>query len=257
MEIDKRSLYPWLMYSRPFPYNDQITLHPVKMKDYIDFQYFSESITIRKNSRFSDKSILKMTYLDFLIYAAGHPELEARFHFPNLSKQYHNLCGLLFLVCPDHEIKIHSASAHIFINGCEVTSDILEDLRRIILLQNGVDFDIDDFLNYDTERALEAARDKLNKDKTKATVEDYIDSLIVALHVSEEEIMNYSIRKFWRYIKRYHLYESYSMMRAGECTGMVRFKEPLTYWMASVDDDNDKYNDLVTDENSLKNKISQ
>lgn len=257
MGIDKQSLYPWLIYSRPFPYNDQITLHPVRMKDYIDFQFFSESITIRKNSRFSDKSILKMTYLDFLIYAAGHPELETRFRFPNLSQQYRYLCGLLFLVCPDHEIKMNSASAHIFINGCEVTSEVLEDLRRIILLQNGVDFDIDEFLNYDTQRALEAARKKQSRGKAASTIEDYIDSLIVALHVSEAEIMNYSIRKFWRYIKRYHLYENYSLMRAGECTGMVRFQEPLTYWMASVDDDTDKYNDFITDENSLKNRISQ
>ncbi len=41
----------------------------------------------------------------------------------------------------------------------------------------------------------------LNKDEVKATIEDYIDSLIIAMSTTEEYIKNMTIRKFWRYIK--------------------------------------------------------
>lgn len=74
------------------------------------------------------------------------------------------------------------------------------------------------------------------------------------MNTTEEHIMNMSIRKFWRYIKRYQLHENYTILKSGECCGMVTFKEPIKYWMVSLEED-DKYKHLKTDENELRGKI--
>lgn len=115
-----------------------------------------------------------------------------------------------------------------------------------------IDFDIDEFLNYDTEQKLLKSDNNHNKDKIN--IEDYIDSLVIAMHTTEEHIKNMTVRKFWRYIKRYQLYEGYTIAKTGECSGMVSFKEPIKYWMVSLEED-DKYKYLKMDENELKSKI--
>ena len=140
------------------------------------------------------------------------------------------------------------------VNDEVITSQIFDDLRRIIIIQNDIDFDIDEFLNYDTEQRLLKAKKDLNKNDDKASIEDYIDSLVIAMNTTEERIMSMTIRKFWRYIKRYQLHESYTIAKTGECSGMVSFKEPIKHWMVSLEED-DKYKDLKTDENELRSKI--
>ena len=120
---------------------------------------------------------------------------------------------------------------------------------------NEIDFDIDEFLNYDTEQKLLNAQHSVNKEENQANIEDYIDSLIIAMNISEERVMHMTIRKFWRYIKRYQLHEGYTIAKTGECSGMVSFKEPIKHWMASLEVD-DKYKNIKMDENELKSKVS-
>lgn len=151
-------------------------------------------------------------------------------------------------------MKLNQQTNQIIINGEIITPQIFDDLRRIIIIQNDIEFDIDEFLNYDTEQRLLKAQQHIDRDNNKANIEDYIDSLVIAMHTTEDRIMNMTIRKFWRYIKRYNLHENYTIMRTGECSGMVSFKEPIEHWMVSIDE-NDKYKNLKADENELKRKI--
>lgn len=255
VNINKDTLLPFLIYNKPIKYSEHITLYPITMKDYISFQVFSQSITIRKNSTFHDKRIIKMTYLDFLFYCLNHKELEKQYKINELSQYYFYAIQLLQLCCKESEIKINQKTGQFYINDEIITPQIFDDLRRIIIIQNDIDFDIDEFLNYDTEQQLLKARKNLNKNIDKANIEDYIDSLVIAMNVTEEKIMHMTIRKFWRYIKRYQLHENYTIAKTGECSGMVKYKEPIKHWMISLEEE-DKYKNLKTDEQSLKNKIS-
>lgn len=253
MKISKDYLLPSLIYNDPIQYNEHITLYPVTMKDIIMFQTLSSSITVRKNSIFHSKKIIKMTYLGFLFYSFGNVDLENEYHISGLSQYLIYAVQMLQLCCKNQEVKISQAG--IFINNTILTPEVFDDLRRIIIIQNDIDFDIDEFLNYDTEQRLLKAQKDLNKSEVKASIEDYIDSLVIAMHTTEEHIRNMTIRKFWRYIKRYQLYEEYNIAKTGECSGMVTFKEPIEYWMVALAD-KDKYKDLKTDENSIKGKIA-
>lgn len=253
VKISKDTLLSYLIYNDPFQYNEHITLYPVTMKDVILFQSLTCSITVRKNSIFHSKKIIKMDYLNFLFFALGNTELEKEYDIAGLSQYLILTMQLLQLCCQNQEVRLTQEG--LSINNEIITPEVFDDLRRIIIIQNDIDFDIDEFLNYDTEQRLLKAQKDLNKDEVKATIEDYIDSLIIAMSTTEEYIKNMTIRKFWRYIKRYQLHEGYTIAKTGECSGMVTFKEPIKHWMISLEED-DKFKNLKTDENSLKGKIA-
>lgn len=252
--MTNESLFSYVIFNKEIPYNDKITLYPVTMKDVLTFQFLSQSLTVRKNSTFHEKEIIKMSYLEFLLYCLGNKELEAQYQIPGLSQYFLYAVKLLQICCQGADIQIDQQTGQVFINQECITSKIFDDLRRIIIIQNDIDFDMDEFLHHDTEQRLLKARKDLNKSESKANIEDYIDSLVIAMNTTEDRIMNMTIRKFWRYIKRYQLRESYTIAKTGECSGMVSFKEPLKHWMTSFEEE-DKYKDLKTDETSLKRKL--
>ena len=256
MEINKDTLFPYLIYNKEIKYNEHITLYPIKMKDIITFQQYQIALTLRKDAIFQDKQIIKMGYLEFIKYACRNDELAQKYNMPLLPFYYDFIIGILQLTCgEDVEIKYNTSTLDFSINDFLVTDEVFDDLRKIIIIQNDIDFDIDEFMNIDTVKALEKAREfEAKKNKEKADIEDYIDSLIIGMKVTEEYVSNLTIRKFWRYIKRINKHEEYEACRSGQMSGMVTFKEPIQHWMTSIEV-TDKYENLKTDEEELRSKI--
>lgn len=256
VEINKKSLFPFIIYNKPFQYNDQITLSPIKMKDIISFQQYQEALTLRKDSIFHEKQIIKMEYWDFIKYACRNNELASSYNMPLLMIYYDFIINIFKLACGEKsEIKYNTSTLAVYINGFEITNEVFEDLRKIIIIQNDIDFDIDEFLNIDTVKALEKAKEfEAKKNKEKADIEDYIDSLVVALKVTDEYVENMTIRKFWRYVKRINRHEEYEACLSGQMSGMVTFKEPIKHWMTTIEVV-DKYENVKTDEDELRSKV--
>ena len=256
MEINKDTLFPYLIYNKEVKYNEHITLYPIKMKDIITFQQYQMALTLRKDAIFQDKQIIKMGYLEFIKYACRNDELAQKYNMPLLPFYYDFIIGVLQLTCgEDVEIKYNTSTLDFSINDFLITDEVFDDLRKIIIIQNDIDFDIDEFMNIDTVKALEKAREfEAKKNKEKADIEDYIDSIIIGLKVTEDYVSNLTIRKFWRYIKRINKHEEYEACRSGQMSGMVTFKEPIQHWMTSIEV-TDKYENLKTDEEELRSKI--
>lgn len=256
VEIKKETLFPFIIFNKEIKYNECITLYPVKMKDIVTFQQYQMALTLRKDSIFPEKQLIKMEYLDFIKYAFRNGELAQKYNMPILPFYYDFILGIFQLVCgEDSEIKYNASTLDVSINNFQITNSVFDDLRKIIIIQNDIDFDIDEFMNIDTVRALEKAREfEAKKNKEKADIEDYIDSLIIGMKVTEEYVSNLTIRKFWRYIKRIKKHEEYKVCRSGQMSGMVTFKEPIQHWMTSIDV-TDKYENLKTDEGELRSKI--
>ena len=256
VEISKDTLFPYLIYNKEIKYNEHITLYPIKMKDIITFQQYQMALTLRKDAIFQDKQIIKMGYLEFIKYACRNDELAQKYNMPLLPFYYDFIIGVLQLTCgEDVEIKYNTSTLDFSINDFLITDEVFDDLRKIIIIQNDIDFDIDEFMNIDTVKALEKAREfEAKKNKEKADIEDYIDSMIIGLKVTEDYVSNLTIRKFWRYIKRINKHEEYEACRSGQMSGMVTFKEPIQHWMTSIEV-TDKYENLKTDEEELRSKI--
>lgn len=258
MEYNKDSLYTYLLYSQPIPYNDVLTFYPVKMKDYLKFQVLAQCVQVRKDSWFGDKKTIKMGYGEFLWdIMTRRPELAKQVKKEWLVNCYIYFLSLLALCCEldAKDLAYNTVTGAIQIKDYTLTETDIDNIRRIIILQNGIDFDVDEFINRDTEEALKKAKKANNKTEDKATLEDYIDSAMVALHYSEREIAEMPVRKFWRLIERLNLHENYIIMRTGECSGMVTFKDPIKHWMVELDN-GDKYKDAKADETALHNKIN-
>lgn len=255
MVINKDVLFSYLLYNDPIKYTPRITLYPVTMKNIIDFQILQRSITIRKDSIFPEKNILKMSYLDFLFYCHNNFELAETYKMNELPYYYSYALELLKLVCRDQEVLINTNEGMFQINGEVIDSDAFDDLRRIIIIQNNIDFQIDEFVHYDAEQALLKARDLLNKDKS--TIEDYIDAYAVATKSTDEEIANLTIRKFNRYIDRINMYDNYKIVSTASMSGMVTMKNPIKHWMSTIND-KDQFDDVKTSEEEfgeIKGKI--
>lgn len=254
MDISNESLYQYLIYSSPIYYTEDLVLYPVKMGNVLDFNLYKSSIIVRKNSIFPVKKIIKMPYLDFLFYCHNNVELAKEFNMPFLPYYYSFALRLLQLVFKDQEVLASSTQGGFRINGNVITADQFDDIRRIIILQNGIDFDIDEFIHYDTEQELKKAQDAISG-KDKASLEDYIDSVCVGMDLTEEKVKGLTIRKFWRYVKRINKRDIFNVMKSAESTGFVEFKEPVQYWMTELDE-SDKFKDVKTDAMSLKKMIS-
>lgn len=256
MEINQTLLYPYLIFNKEFHYSDTITLYPVQMRDIIEFQQCQSALTLRKDSIFQEKEFIKMQYFDFIKFAYGNFKLAQQYNLPFLPLYYNFILKLLNLVCGENTIiKVNEKNLDIIINDTLITNDIFENLRKIILLQNDIDYNIDEFINADTINALEKAHAfEAKKRKEKSDIEDYIDSLIIELKVPEEYVSSLTIRKFWRYIKRINKHEEYQSCRCAQLGGMVKFKEPIQHWMTSVET-TDPYADVKADEKEIRRKV--
>lgn len=256
VEINKKLLQQNLIFDLPVTYDDYITLYPIKMKDYLDFQVFQLAITARKNSIFQRKDVIKMGYWDFIKETAINPDNFQNKDLPSVSLYHSFILIMLPKICgKDADIKCNTSTLDISINGEFITNEIFDDMRRIIILQNDINFDIDEFMNIDTVKALEKAREfEAKKNKETSDIEDYIDSLVIELSTTNEYVMNLTVRKFWRYIKRVNKHEQYEACLNGQMSGMATFKEPIEHWMTSIEI-KDKYENLKTDEGELREKI--
>ncbi len=256
VKINIDTLFPHLIFNKEITYNEHITLYPIRMKDIILFQQYQMALILRKDAIFHEKKIIKMGYLEFIKYAYRNFDLAQNYEMPTLPFYYDFIIRLLQLACgKDVEIKYNTATLDFSINDFQITDEVFNDLRKIIIIQNDIDFDIEEFMNIDTVKALEKAREfEAKKNNEKANIEDYIDSLIIEMRLTEEYVSNLSIRKFWRYIKRINKHEDYNVCRSARMTGLVTFKEPIHHWMTTIEI-NDKYQDLKTDEGELRSKI--
>lgn len=253
VEINHQALYPSLIFDKEIRYNDQITLYPVKVKNIIQFQECQQAITLRKDAIFHEKELIRMPYFSFIKHAYRDFELAQKYGILFLPIYYDFILRLLQIVCGDDStITYDENSLDVFLNGQLITDEIFDDLREIIIIQNEIDFDMNEFMNIDTVKALEHAREfEAKKNGDKVDIEDYIDSLVIALNVTDEYVSSLSIRKFWRYIKRVNKYDEYRSLHSAEMTGMVTFKEPLHHWMTSINIQ-DKYKELKADETKVR-----
>ncbi|HAU88127.1 MAG TPA: hypothetical protein DCW90_22410, partial [Lachnospiraceae bacterium] len=248
MHFTVENMYENLLFSSPYHYTKDLILYPILMENILVFSILKSSIIVRKNSIFPVKKIIKMSYLDFLFYSYDNIELAKEFEMPLLPKYYSFAFDLLKLVFKGQEVKVNTIKGGFMINGIEITPEQFDDIRRIIILQNGIDFDIDEFINRDTEEALMKAQNATSG-KDTSTLEDYVDSVCLGMGIAEADVKKMPIRKFWRYVKRISKRDVFNIMKTAETSGMVKLKEPVEYWMSDIET-NDKYKEVKTDTQS-------
>lgn len=226
-----------------------INIFEVPVRKYFDFYVSINCLLLDKNI-IPDVNIVQMSYLDYLFYLKDYED----------NPLYLGLMNDLFRMCfrmeDDEEIMWYfDGKKHILkIKDVYLDKNDFENIKEIICLQN--DIDLSEFeLDPEVRKQLQRVKQyKAKHDTSVFSLENKIDGLIVSSNYNEEELLNLSIRKFTRILRRADHKLHYEIYKNAESSGMVKFKTPIKHWLDNLDDDpND---DFVVDYEGVKKKVT-
>lgn len=233
------------VYGNP-KYVNKAPIYPIKMENIIEFYEASTCLLIPKNSM-NDASVIKMSYLAFLIGISGSEETEHLFE---------KLVTLLQLVTRSKDIKFDVDEKKKIIISIDDDKHIHErdfdKIRDIIGTQNLVETK-NESLGSDFDKAKDKAKTDLAKRNAKmADLEQQIIAYKCVQKTTYEEIKNLTIYQFRKEIERIDLIKSADILQNAQYSGMVSFKEGtvIPHWLDHIKDKNPD-DDLVLSKDQL------
>ena len=235
-EIAKHSsLQRSLTFNKPYSFKG-IDFTPVKIDRLIEFDTCIEVLKI-KQEHTRDKTLMKLPYLWFLAYASENYE---KYDKPEYGMFIPLLFGLLELTTNQTDIKIMTerktngeyAKCILLINEVEFSSNDFKEIRKIILEQNGVEYD-DQFIHESTLEAINQGKihDMKQSGYISPTVDDLVNKFCIYMKKSKEEVVrDFTIRDFNKFLVEISAFEEYKLLKGGEVSGMVKFKNPIPHW---------------------------
>lgn len=237
----------YYIYDEPVEYK-KLTIHPIIVRNALMFYSCIDCLLVDKNS-VPDINVISMTYLDYLFYADNDSTLY-------LTK----LDALLKLTLKTEDInygKVGKKSA-IEINGELYYSQDFDEIRKIICEQNSVEM-IDEEMRKETRDELDKAKktkERLTSSSKMCGFEDQQICISISTGLTLEDVKNLTLRKFKKYLNRIDHEIHYKIYKTAVCSGFVDFKDKNfpKHWMADLENE-DKYADVLVDEEEVKNKI--
>ena len=131
-----------------------------------------------------------------------------------------------------------------------IGSEEFEEMRHLIMLQNDIKpqhYDIK------TEAFLYKMKQKLRQSKKKDSEVDFEDLVTIvscALHKSQQEMANLTIRRFNRYLNIIMNKDDYYMYKQLELSGMIEMKTDLPHWISHYEPKG-KFDDILVNGEGL------
>lgn len=135
-----------------------------------------------------------------------------------------------------------------------IGSEEFEEMRHLIMLQNDIKpqhYDIK------TEAFLYKMKQKLRQSKKKDSGVDFEDLVTIvscALHKSQQEMANLTIRRFNRYLNIIMNKDDYYMYKQLELSGMIKMKTDLPHWISHYEPKG-KFDDILVDGGGLMSSL--
>lgn len=242
------------VFDSPVKYKE-LTLYPVRMKDYYSFVFLSQCLMLEKTADPDPIKSISMTYLEYLFYKSD-----------NENKLIYLMDGLLRMVLgkqPDEKFEIKYRAGEdnrpVFeIEGNTYNSDDFAELRQIISEQNGLELPNEKIQKSVRDSLEEARRYKEKLRGTKmASLEDQMLALSIYSGWDLEKIYSLTIRKFKRALTRANHMLYQQVFLQAKYGGMVTFKDEsfINGWLADIDEE-DKYGDVTVNLEDLQSKVS-
>jgi len=248
MDINLQDYEKYYIYDKPIPYKDLLIL-PVKMSEYLEFHMAANCLVLEKN-KIPSPDFIRMSYLDFLFYLMIKDE-NGQF--------YSSLFLELFRICLDilpEEIKYiqdEKGKFKLILKEIEYDKDDFDNIRKIILFQNIIDYD-ETYIDPKVEKTLKEAQEFMSRNKKKmCSLEDQLICVLISTALKLDDIYNLSIRKFSKILERVDYKLHYSIYKQAEMSGMVSFEEEIDHWMCDLK--KNKYSDVIVDYGEFKNKF--
>lgn len=113
----------------------------------------------------------------------------------------------------------------------DINSKKFEDIRQIILHQNGYDYS-DEFIHNDIKKYI-YEQEKASDDEV-ITSEDNMDCVMIEMKIYDENILaKMSMRRFNRFLTKIISRDSWKIQTTASLSGMVTFKEKIPFWLVN------------------------
>lgn len=232
----------YFTFDDPVPFKT-FTIYPVMLRQYYDFMHCHDILDIDKNS-IPDVKIIQMTYLEFLLKLVEENE----------STQY-KLSSILEICLGldlNKDIVKIKDSKELYVNDVLIDARDFDDIRKIILYQNIVDYD-DSYVDPDIKKAVDEYNSLTNRDYIKPTLEKEMSCITSHTGIQKRDLIKFTLREFYLLLDVVNTEVDYKIYKTAETGGMVKFKEPINHWIYSKK--KDKYGDKFGNLDNLKDKI--
>lgn len=236
------------IFDEPCDYKG-VKLYPIKLKDYVFFNFTVDCLLIDKNS-VPDAKVISMSYLDYLVVSTN-----------DQNKNVEKLLSLIYLCTKIDMEKIrmgYNSSNHVEleIDGISINSNEFDDISKIICEQNMVDVPDYTIQKEIRDKIDEGRRIRSRMNNSKfASLEDQIVSLSISTGIPLEQIYDMTYRKFMKSITRMDLLIHYKIYLQSSMSGMVTFKDTsfIKHWLNELDTNN---NSDMVEMDAMQKKIS-
>lgn len=233
-----------------------LKIYPIKVRDYYNFVIYSSVLNIDKDS-IEDLNVIQMNYLDFLVFHAMKDEtfIDDTKTVTNGQLIYEKLMGVFSLFLHASEVSINiTQNKHIVIvcDGVEINAQTFDDIRKIIMYQNLIDYD-DTYVNPEIKAAYDEYWATKNKDIIAPDLEHRIADFTAMTGVLKKDVLDMSYREFEMAFDAAKDKLEYQIAKTGEMSGMIKFKNPIEHWIFKRK--KSKYEGVFTDYGDFKKKI--
>ena len=226
-----------------------LKIYPITVRDYYDFAICADVLNIDKDS-IQDLDVITMNYLDFLVfYCIKNSDANNSQFF------YEKLISILTLCLKPNKIQIgisENQHAVILCDDIEINAQDFDDIRKIIMYQNYVEYD-DTYVNPDIKAAYDEYWRVKNKDIIMPNLEERMADTTAMTGLCKKDILDMTYREFEMVFNAAREKLEYQINKTGEMSGMVKFKNPIEHWIFKRK--KSKYEGVFTDYGEFKKKI--
>lgn len=240
-DIEQKYSYEF-QFTEPVVYKDIIKLYPVYYRQNYEFSIGLQCLLFEVMD-YPNIEYATLPRLYFLTEVLGHytDEIWMQKNF-EMYLLYNSMLTLLNNVLKEQPYEIvtigNNYGIRIFSDEnktkyVDITSKKFEEIRQIILYQNGYDFS-DEFVHNDIKKYIQEQNKFNNKDDSEITSEDYMDAVMIEMKIyDEKEMAKLTLRRFNRFLAKILNRDMWKIQTTASLSGMVTFKEDIPFWLAN------------------------
>lgn len=242
----KKFIEPYVALDMPIPYKD-LRIQPILMKDVNEFLYANDILDIVKNE-IADVEIIQMTYLQYIIQKLMFDEtmFDSNLSNGDIWKYKFIVILQLCLGVDASEVSIDKNNNRLIIGENEITSNDFDDIRKIIMYQNVINFD-DTPMSKDYKEMLNKYYSIKNVGIAMPTLEDKVDVVLANTAYTSQTLREMTYRRFQKIFEKIIDKTEYIVGAMFKSQGA---KEPLEHWVYKKK--KDKYSDVFSKMDTFK-----
>jgi len=238
------------IWGNPQKYKD-INFYPLKLKEQQYKKIFYNLFCFPKNS-IQDKDILKMSYLKFLIIilaGSNRPELikDLTSFFQHITQE--NKIEILYGENKNIKDELSKITLKFIIGEVEFTESEFDNIREIILEQNGTSIDFIEQYNPELEEKLNT----FNKTADTTEFKDEVFAFCSLLGKTITEIGEYTLFQYKIHIEKLLLLQEFQLYKPLEISGQITLKKGEIKHFLSSSKKSGRYDSILIGKESFKN----